>query len=284
MAGLNTTGLPNTGDYTIGRGKVYFAALSGGLPDASGYRDLGNCPGFNLAVEVETLEHQSSREGLKTTDKEVVISQKATATFQVDELNFQNIALFFSGTATAAALTNPAVAGVTNIPLSSALVLGAWYDLTSLTSGTGVRIYDIDKSNLTVREDFSGTPVTLVQDTDYTVDEKMGRIFITTTGAANAGVDLDFALAADAGAVSPDEVKALTQTNVLGVLKFIGENPANNDQQVEYQMHQVQLKPDGDFSLIGDEFTVMGFTAVLEANITADADSSFMTTRTHSNA
>ena len=87
-------------------------------------------------------------------------------------------------------------------------------------------------------------------------------------------------LAADAGAVSYDEVRALTQTNVIAALKFIGENPANNDAQVEYQFHQVSLKADGDLSAIGDEFSVMGFTAVAETNTTLDPNSPTLTIRT----
>lgn len=284
MAGMNLTGLPQTGNYNLGRGKLYLAELVNGLPGPGGWRDLGNAPEFNVNVEVETLEHQSSREGLKTVDKEVVISQKIGLTFQLDEINFQNLALFFSGSSTAAALTNPAIAGVVAKQITSALALGVWYDLTSEDGQAGIRVYDIDKTNLVLTEDPGGTPQVLVQDTDYLVDEKMGRVFITTTGAATVTDELDYTLAADAGAVDPDEVKSLTQTNVTAALKFISENPADNDKQTEYKFHQVQLKADGDFALIGDEFTTMGFTAVSESNIVADADSPFVTVRTHANA
>lgn len=282
--GLNTTGLAVPGDYNLGRGKVYISELSSDLPGPGGYRDLGNAPEFNVSVEVETLEHQSSREGLKTVDKEVVVSQKINISFQLDEINFQNLALFFSGTATAAALTNPAVAGVTDIQISSAVVLGRWYDLTSLANQTGVRAYDIDKTKLTVRK-IASPDVNLVEDTDYTVDEKNGRIFLLS-GASNIadGDAMEFTLTADAGAVAPDEVKGLTQTNISVALKFIGSNPANNDKETEYQFHKVSLKPDGDFSLIGDDWTVMGFTAVVEKNETADADSPYVTTRRHTNS
>ena len=76
MPGVNTTGVPNTNDYNLGRGIVYFSLLdTNGLP-TGGYRDLGNAPEFNVSFETETLEHQASRLGLKVTDKEVVISQK----------------------------------------------------------------------------------------------------------------------------------------------------------------------------------------------------------------
>lgn len=286
--GLNATGLPNTGDYNLGRGTVYVATLSSGIPDVNGWRDLGNCPEFNVSVETETLEHQSSRAGLATIDKEVVTSQKVNLSFQLDELNFQNMALFLSGAAASEPDVNPAVAGVTNIVITSAVVLGRWYDLHQLANRLGTRIMDIDSANLSLRgdPDASGAgPTALVEDTDYTVDEKNGRVFFLTTATNIAdGDDVDFTLAADAGALNYDEVRGLTQTNVTVAVKFISENPANNDEETEYQFHQVNLKPEGDFPLIGDDWTTMGFQGVAEQNLLADANSPYVTIRRHANS
>ena len=285
MPGLNTTGAADPQSYSLGRGRVYFAELTSGRPSAGGWRDLGNCPQFNISVAVETLKHQSSRSGLKVTDKEVVISQEISVSFQLDEINFQNLALALAGSATAAALTNPAIAGVADIQLTSSVVLGRWYDLTSLPDGAGVRLYDVATANISFKGDPSGADTTLVEDTDYTLDEKMGRVFFLSTAANLTATDaVEFTATADAGAVAPDEVKALTQTTVLGALKFIGENPANNDAQAEYQFHQIQLESEGDLPLIGDEFTVIGQNGVAERNETADADSPTLTIRTHANA
>lgn len=287
MPGLNVTGQANTDDYSLGRGRLYLADLTSGLPGDSGWRDLGNCPEFNCNLEVETLEHQSSRQGLKVTDKQVVISQTLNISFSLDEINFQNLALFFSGTSAAAALTNPTIAGVAETTLVTTApdytaVGGRWYDLTN-AAGT-VRAYDIATANLTLNSDTGGDDNVLVENTDYILDEKLGRVFLIGGGSIDPGDDITFTLSADAGAVNPDEVKALTQTNVVAALKFVAENPANNDAVTEYQFHQVTLKAEGDFALIGDEFTTMGFTAVAESNTTADADSPTLTIRTHANA
>ena len=65
--------------------------------------------------------------------------------------------------------------------------------------------------------------VTLVKDTDYTLDLVMGRVFFLTTATKiGAGVEVDFTLTAEVTAKGVDEVRALTQTSVLGALKFIG--------------------------------------------------------------
>ena len=54
---------PSTENYTLGRGAVYFNKKT----DAGylGERDLGNVVDFNMSVDVESLEHFTSRSGLK---------------------------------------------------------------------------------------------------------------------------------------------------------------------------------------------------------------------------
>ena len=297
MPGINTTGLPNTEDYNLGRGIVYFAPLSSVIDSLNlplGYRDLGNAPEFSISLETETLEHQSSRSGLKVTDKEVVISQKITLALTLDEINFQNLAVLLSGDAAQTTPTNPAIAGITIIlNWIGSVVLGEWYDMTNATLPTpgdatsvpsGDRAYDVDLDDETLAinggaaliRDVPGTPG------DYTIDAEMGRIFFLTNpvGALVDGDGIDFTLDPKALARELDEVQSLTKTAVLGALKFIAENPASSDKQTEYQFHKVSLKAEGDFSLIGDEFTQMQFTAVAERNEQADPDSATLTVRT----
>lgn len=280
MPGINTTGLPNTNDYNLGRGKVYFATLDANNKPTA-YRDLGNAPEFSISIETETLEHQSSRQGLKVTDKEVLVSQKVSLSLTLDEINFDNLAALLSGetdtytnslgsTAVTDILITPAVA-------DGGLVQGRWYDIID---SSGNRVYDIAEAADVSVEDSSAGAASLT--TDYLLDLKMGRIFVVTGSTVlTAGEEMNVTVATDAAvADTVDEVKALTQTSVLGALKFVAENPAANDQQTEYQFHKVSLKAEGDFALIGDEFSTMSFTAVAESNEDADADSPTLTIRT----
>jgi len=275
--GPNTTGQPNTSYYTLGRGKVYFAPLVNSKP--GGYRELGNCPEFTMTIESEKLEHQSSQGGLKVIDKEVIIATKLNVSFNCDELSFDNQSLFFSGTQVAAP-TNPAIAGFADYNMITDVVKGRWYDIVN---AAGVRAYDVESASVTVQK----TPATaMVLGTDYLLDLEFGRIFFLTTGIVIVdGDEIDVTLAADALAKPIYEVQALTQTNIIGALKFIGSNAANNDKMTEYQIHQISLKPEGDFSGISDEFTQMGFTGAAESNPTGGgAGSPLMTIRTHDNA
>lgn len=269
MPGSNTTGTPNTADYLLGRGIISFSAIDGttGLP-STGYRDLGNCPDFTITLTVETFEHKSSRGGLKTIDKEITVSQDAEIKFTIEELNHENYALFLSGSQST--YTNPAVAGFTTDPLvaDGNLALGRYYDIRT---AAGVRAYDIDKTKVTITSR-EGSPVTMVEGTDYTTDEKLGTIFILSTStkmataiAANKG--LKVVMAADAGAFSPvQQVDGLTTTTIAGALKFKSINPANSDSVSEIQFHKVSLKADGDASLIGDENAKLSMKCKCEKN------------------
>ena len=286
MAGKNLTGLAQTSDYNLGRGSIYVAELDATTGKPKEYRFLGNAPEFNVSVESEVLDHYASTSGLKVKDKTVTVSQGMSLAFGLEEINFENLAMFFSGTT--ATHTNPADTAQSNIILATTagggtgVVLGRWYDLVN---AAGERLYDIIPGNLTVQKDPAGTPVNLVSGTDFELDAAMGRIFIKHN-AVNiaAGNILGYDYSADATAKDPDEVRALTKTNVVVALKFIGENPANADQKHEFQFHQVSVRAEGDFGLISDEYSVMNFTGTAEKNTLASPNSPVLTIRTHADA
>jgi hypothetical protein len=275
MPGINTTGKPSPSDYNLGRGAVLFGTVDATTGKPKEYRHLGHATEFNITVESETLEHQSSREGLKVTDKEVVVSQKASLSITLDEINFDNLALFASGEADST-VANPIQTADAVFTLGEAFKGGRWYDLRS---AAGARCYDL----LTL------TPVTFAsgtytEGTDYELDRVLGRIFIVKSGGLD-GTTVVVTVKQNASAVATvDRVKALVVSTVTGALKFRAENPANNDHVTEYQFHSVNLKAEGDFSLIGDEFTTMQLTGVAERNEKADADSPTLTIITHANA
>lgn len=284
MPGLNEAGTHTTDDYSLGRGKAFFAALSStGLPEA--YRDLGNVVELNISVEKEELDHQSTREGLKVIDKTVVLSQKVTiSSLVMDELNFENIAFFFSGES-----EQQANAAQTGVPTPSGNLTvteqGRSYDLYEGASGQpttdceGARIRDIGAVSI---ESAEGTAMVLT--TDYTVDSVMGRIFVVDGGAMDAG-DYDITIAANAsGAANVDVMKALTSSATEGAFKFISENPASDDHQYEWQFHKVKLSAEGDVPLIGDEWTTLTVSGTAEQNSVADPDSPTLTVSTHENA
>lgn len=272
MAGPNTTGLTRPDDLVLGRGSVFLAELTS-VDKPKGYRFVGNVPELTLSQEVETLEHRSSIEGLQVVDKEVTLSQDLNVSFNFDEMNHENFALFFSGTK--ATHTNVAIAGFSQwamIP-DGELALGSWYEIRN---SAGERAYDIDTTDLDI-ETSAGTPVTLVENTDYTLDLEMGMIHILSTSSAvataiAANEDLNVTLTAEATASVVDEVQGLVQTPQAVAMKFIGVNPANNDRKTEVQIHKITLKGDGDLNFISDEWAVGTVSGKAETAVGWDAD------------
>lgn len=264
MAGVNKTGKPDTSAIKLGRGALYFAENNSTTGKPKGFRHLGNCTAFNLTMETETLEHQSSRTGVRSVDREVILSQKAGISITLDEANFQNLALWFSGDY-ATGETNPAAgASFTDYELSDDALEGFSY---MITDDNGDRMFDLT-GTLVVK--MNGAAVTLVENTDYEVDRSMGMIFLIPGGpnivaAPNNDLTINYT-SGGAGESDLDTVDLLTKTSVSGFLRFISINAANNDAKEILDLHAVTLKADGEMQQIGDEFASMTLTGSAERN------------------
>lgn len=79
---------PDTANLRVGKGIAKFKKTGSGT-----FRDLGNCPSFSFTPEMEELEHESSREGIRSVDLTIVVSKKGTINITLDEWNEENIAL-----------------------------------------------------------------------------------------------------------------------------------------------------------------------------------------------
>ena len=76
---------PSTDNYYVGKGKISFKATG-----ENAFRDVGNVSSLETAPNVTTLEHFSSREGVKKKDMEVVTEKKMTVTMVMDEWTADN--------------------------------------------------------------------------------------------------------------------------------------------------------------------------------------------------
>jgi hypothetical protein len=83
---------PSTDNYYVGKGKISFKATG-----ENTFRDVGNVSSLETAPDVTTLEHFSSREGVKTKDMEVVTEKKMTVTMVMDEWTADNLAMMLLG-------------------------------------------------------------------------------------------------------------------------------------------------------------------------------------------
>ena len=284
MPGINTSGAPNTRDYVLGRGIVRLASLTAaGLPDADGFRDLGNAPEFSITVSVEDLRHQSSRSQLKFTDKRCTISQEVGVSFILDEMNYDNLAAYFSGSTEV--YNNPhdtTWLATASIVGGSVIKVGNWYQLKS---GTGARVYDLGATGLvySLVLDPSGAATALSAD-DYEIDEAMGLVRFKAGGTNTLadGDDIGFAVSTGATVAQDlDQVNALTTADVQGALLFVQTNACDQGNKSEYLFHKVSLSSDGDLPLIGDEIQQASFTGVAEVNSAVTDTSQVLTVRTY---
>ena len=264
MSGKNTTGVHTVDDYQLGRGILQMAELdTAGHP--KGFRDLGNVPELTASVESEKLEHFSSRSGLKQLDKSIILQITSALSFVLEDINFENLAAFFSGTT--ADYTNPAIAGVTDARFveDDDLEVNKHYILRTPTGPA----FGITTVNSIVVESTNATPVAMVKDTDYTVDAVTGQIFVLDTATVqsiiSAGDGLAVTLTADAAATTVDQLKVLAATELNVALRFILEE-ADSGEKIIYDYHKCTVSADGDYVLISDEWSQLPMAASVEEN------------------
>jgi len=91
--------MATTNNYTLGRGKIMFSRFKSGTQTPAGFRYIGNTPEFNLTIESENLDHFSSDYGIREKDDSVVLEVTRTGSMITDNIDPENIALFFFGDA-----------------------------------------------------------------------------------------------------------------------------------------------------------------------------------------
>lgn len=226
------------GNQTLGRGKLYFSLFKTGTYTPAGYRYVGNTPSFSLNIQNETLDHFSSDEGVKQKDKSIILETTSTGQLICDDIQRENLALFFFGSSSLVAQTS--ATGVTETITD--VKQGMMYQIGATTGNPGgVRSI----SNVVV--EVASVVKTLT--TDYTVNEELGQITIVQGGgiAEDADIDIEY----DRAAKTREQVISGSE-QVEGAIKFIADNPEGND--MDYTIPYVRLAPNGDFNLKGDDW------------------------------
>lgn len=87
----------STDNYYVGKSIISWKKTGGGA-----FVDLGNVSECEFSFNINKLDHFSSRAGVKSKDKSVIIEKSATVRIVMDEITAENLALALGGTVTTA--------------------------------------------------------------------------------------------------------------------------------------------------------------------------------------
>ena len=232
-------------NYTLGRGRLYFARFAPGTQDPTGYQYFGNTPEVNLSIETENLDHFSAESGVREKDDSVALQTNRTGSFTTDHISERNLALFFFGdvstlTTSSGTVTGEAVAGI---------VKGGFVQVgIGPANPVGVR----GISAVTVTSDPAGT--TYTAGTDYVVNADAGLIEILETGTIPDGADL----LVDYTRVATTRTRVVSgDTPIEGSLLYVSDNPRGSNRDIVAPW--VKITPNGDFALKGEDWQTIPF-------------------------
>lgn len=83
---------PSIGNYRVGRGFLSMKILG-----ESSFQDMGNCTKFTFQVKPTTLDHYSSRSGVRKKDLTVITQLDATISMTLEEMTGRNMGLALLG-------------------------------------------------------------------------------------------------------------------------------------------------------------------------------------------
>lgn len=233
---------------------------------AKGFRYLGASKELNLTQENETLEHKSSECGFNRTDEEIITSSKLTGSLTIDNLNSENLAMFFAGDV--ANVVQVAATGKTEI-IQVFPALGYRLGVTK-ENPNGVFAATITKIEVFASkndaENGNNPTGTMVADKDYEFNPEMAYLMIgdtsSTTLVPEAGAFIKVTY--DLKNAKRDVIISKGQS-IVGELLFRGCNARGENRQ--YWLPRVRFAANGDIALKGgEEYASLGF------NITALED------------
>lgn len=237
-------------NYTLGKGRVYFEQFASGATTGNGEKYLAQTPDFSYTVTATVLDHYDSDQGLKELDEEVTTQVDVKGKFSTDDISMDKIALFLLADGVTTTIITSGTALTSTFPSvtpDTYLQVGK-----STDQPTGARDVTVTKV-ATV----AAPTVALTLGTDYTVDGPMGRVWMmdTTTSIDADGSD---------GIIVTYSVAAGTRSQVVsadqqlrGAVRFVSDNPVGDNR--DYYFPLVNITPDGDYNLKGDDWQKMGF-------------------------
>lgn len=241
--------MPRTKNYTLGAGKLYFNRLDeDGNPTGEFY--IGNTTSLSGSTDETREEHFSADEKARSKDASVVTQSDETVSFTTDDIQPENLAMLWKGTA-----ETLAVAAISSTTENFTVRRGRWYQIgESPTSPTGARSVTV-----TAVTDDAGTPVAIPGGdggANYEIDSELGRIFIKEDAPDIEDGDV-IRVTYTAAAHSRTVIIAKGEV-IRGSLRYIADNTAGENRDDFWPL--VDLSPDGDYEFKADSWSEMSFS------------------------
>jgi hypothetical protein len=241
---------PENKNYTLGSGELLFAPfLPGTKIVEAGAEYFGNTPEFSINSEREMLDHYDADHGFRTKDDSALLQLNRSGSFTTDHISPANLAKWLLGETSVIAQ-----ASATDTPETfTAVKKGRRYQVGATPSNpSGVR----GLSALTAVKVDTPSNVTLVAGTDFRVDLDTGGVYILP-GSAIVDDGDDVIVTYSAPLLDYHQVRSGSEAQLEGQLLFISYNAKGT--KFDYLFPYVQLAPDGDFALKGDEWQSLSF-------------------------
>lgn len=221
----------------VPRGSILFNPFVSGTFAGRGYKQLGNCPEFNLTRDVTPLEHRSSQQGYRTRDRRLIIGDDLSGSLITDDVKADNMRLWFMSPS----VTTVTIASATGTEETIENVQkGATYQLgRSTLAPTGLR-------GVTVTEVATGATVHTVN-ADYTFDAANGLLHILPGGDIDEDSDIDVTYSV---AASTHQQIIADNREVEGEILFVSNNPFG--EQSKIWIPRATITPNGDLSMMTD--------------------------------
>lgn len=229
-----------------GNGRVSLAVRNPttGLPGV--FRFVGCADTLKADLSLDTFEHVEKCTGNFGIDYRGVKSKKMTVSMDLTEIDKYNLAFALNGSVNVAG--SPGT--VTDEELPVGIVVGDQY---MLGSDTGIPHQTI--TTLVITDD-AGTPVTLVNGTDYTFDATTGMVtFLTVTGTQPYH--------AAYGYTNVEYVSIFSGATQEVWLRYDYINVANASEKGMVNLYRVRFDPTTGLELINDELMTLSLTGAV---------------------
>lgn len=227
-------------NLVVPRGSILFNPFLPGTFAGKGYDQLGNCPEFTLSRDVTPLEHRSSQIGYRQRDKRLIIGDDLSASLMTDDVKASNMQKWFmSALVSTISIASATATEETLVSVRKGLIYQLGRSTIAPTGLRGVTVTSVTSTG--------GSPVTYVNNTDYTFDIATGLLTLLPGGSITNDADIEVTY--NVAASTYNQVLA-DNKEVEGEVLFVSNNPSGP--QSKLWIPRATITPNGDLSMLTD--------------------------------